>query len=316
MTTPHILIIDDAHPVLLEKFKNAGIIVTHNEELSVDEVHSIIHKYDGVIIRSKILANKEFIDKATKLKCIGRVGAGMETVDIPYAESKGISCFNSPEGNRDAVGEQAIGMLLSLCNNLNKADREVRNSIWDREGNRGIEIKGRTIGIIGYGNMGSAFAKKLSGFEVKVIAYDKYKTGFSNEFVTECSLSELQEQSDVISFHVPQTEETINMFNSSFINACAKPIIVINTARGKVVNTTDLVNGMKSGKVFAAALDVLEYESYNFQDFLTDSMPEPFEYLRTSNRVHFTPHIGGWTVESKEKLASFLADKIVAFFNK
>ncbi len=312
---PHILIIDDAHEILLDKFKKAGITVTHNENLSVEEVHDCIHKYDGVIIRSKILVNKEFIDKAKNLKCIGRVGAGMETVDIPYAESKGIKCFNSPEGNMHAVGEQAIGMLLSVCNNLAKANREVRNSTWDREGNRGIEIKDRTIGIIGYGNMGSAFAKKLSGFDANVIAYDKYKTNFSNQYVTECSLEELQEKADVISFHVPQTDETINYLNADFISACKKNIIVLNTARGKVVNTAALVDGLKSGKVFGAALDVLEYESYNFQNFLTDNMPEPFEYLRKSDKVLLTPHIAGWTVESKEKLSSVLADKIIAFFS-
>jgi D-3-phosphoglycerate dehydrogenase len=316
MSNISILIIDDAHPVLLDKFKKAGFSVTHNEDLSVEEVYACIHEFDGVIIRSKILANKEFIDKGTNLKCIGRVGAGMETVDIPYAESKGIVCFNSPEGNRDAVGEQAIGVLLSLMNNLNKADQEVRNLIWDREGNRGIELKGRTVGIIGYGNMGGAFAKKLSGFECNVIAYDKYKTNYSDAFAQECSLQELQQKADIISLHVPQTDETIGMVNAQFIEACAKAIILINTARGKVVNTQALVDGMKSGKVFAAGLDVLEYESYNFQDFLTDNMPEAFQYLQKSNRMHFTPHIAGWTVESKEKLSLVLADKIVEFFKK
>lgn len=315
MTQISILIIDDAHPILLEKFNKAGFSVTNNEHLTVEEVHACIHNYDGVIIRSKILANKEFIDKGTKLKCIGRVGAGMETVDIPYAESKGIVCFNSPEGNRDAVGEQTIGVLLSLMNNLNKADNEVRNLIWDREGNRGIELKGRTVGIIGYGNMGGAFAKKLSGFECTVIAYDKYKTNYSDSYVTECSLEELQQKADIISLHVPQTDETIGMINDSFIQACAKPIILLNTARGKVVNTQALVNGMQSGKVYAAGLDVLEYESYNFQDFLTENMPEAFNYLKTSKRVLLTPHIAGWTVESKEKLSSVLADKIVEFLS-
>ena len=309
-----ILIIDDAHPVLLEKFSNAGFAVTHNESLTVEEVHACIHKFHGVIIRSKILANKDFIDKGVNLKCIGRVGAGMETVDIPYAESKGIVCFNSPEGNRDAVGEQAIGVLLALMNNLTKANREVRNLIWDREGNRGIELKGRTVGIIGYGNMGGAFAKKLSGFECNVLAYDKYKTNFSDEYVTECTLEELQTKADIISLHVPQTDETIGMIDNAFIAKCAKPIIIINTARGKVVNTQALVDGMKQGKVYAAGLDVLEYESYNFQDFLTETMPEAFNYLKTSDRVLLTPHIAGWTVESKERLASVLADKIVEYF--
>lgn len=310
-----ILIIDDAHPVVLQKFAEAGFSVTHNESLSVEEVHACIHLYDAVILRSKIIADKEFIDKGIKLRCIGRVGAGMETIDIPYAESKGISCINSPEGNRDAVGEQTIGVLLALMNNITKADKEVRNLLWDREGNRGIELKGRTVGIIGYGNMGGAFAQKLSGFECTVLAYDKYKTNFSDSYVTECTLEELQNKADIISLHVPQTPETIGMINSEFIAQCTKPFILLNTARGKVVQTDALVQGMKLGKVIATGLDVLEYESYNFQDFLTDTMPEAFNYLAQSQRVILTPHIAGWTVESKYKLSAILADKIIAYFN-
>ncbi|MDR0940742.1 MAG: hypothetical protein LBM68_00790, partial [Bacteroidales bacterium] len=188
---PSVLIIDDAHPVMLKKFAQAGFSVTHNEGMSIEEVHNSIANYDAVIVRSKIIADKNFFDRATKLSCIGRVGAGMETIDIEYAASKGIACYNSPEGNRDAVGEQAIAMLLALMNNLCKANSEVRSYMWDREGNRGIELKNRTVGIIGYGNMGGAFARKLSGFECKVIAYDKYKTGFSDEFVEECSLERI-----------------------------------------------------------------------------------------------------------------------------
>lgn len=311
-----ILIIDDAHPLMLDIFNEAGFSVTHNEHMSIDEVYEVIADFDAVIVRSKIIADKAFFDKAIHLKCIGRVGAGMETIDIEYAQSKGIACLNSPEGNRDAVGEHAIGMLLSLCNNLNKADKEVRNSIWNREGNRGIEIKGRTVGIIGYGNMGKAFAKKLMGFDVQVIAYDKYKTNYSDNYAQECSLEELQKQADIISLHVPQTQETINMINEDFINKCNKQFILINTARGKVVNTESLANAIKSNKIYAAALDVLEYESYNFQDFLTSTMPPAFEYLRNCDKVLFTPHIGGWTVESKEKLSTVLAKKVVSFFEK
>ena len=311
---PSILIIDDAHPVMLKKFAQAGFSVTHNEDMSIEEVTDCIAGYDAVIVRSKIIADKEFFDRATKLSCIGRVGAGMETIDIEYATNKGIACYNSPEGNRDAVGEQAIGMLLSLMNNLRKADREVRNHVWDREGNRGIELKNRTVGIIGYGNMGSAFARKLSGFECNVIAYDKYKSGFFDDFVEECSLERIFAEADIISLHVPQTAETIGMVNHEFIDRCEKPIILINTARGKVVETQAVADGLKCGKIYAAALDVLEYENYNFQDFLTDNMPEAFEYLKTCDNVLFTPHIAGWTVESKEKLSSVLADKIVAHF--
>ncbi|MFO7869288.1 MAG: NAD(P)-dependent oxidoreductase [Bacteroidales bacterium] len=306
-----VLIIDDAHTVMIEKFNRAGFEVVCNEEMTRDDILRDLHMYTAIVIRSKIIADTEFIDAGTNLKCIGRIGAGMETVDTEYAESKNIRCLNSPEGNKDAVGEHALGMLLSLANNLNKADREVRNSVWDREGNRGFEIMGKTIGIIGYGNMGRAFAQKISGFGAHVIAYDKYKQNFSDAFVQECTLDELQLQSDIISLHVPQTDETIGMVNTLFIEKCAKPFVLINTARGKVVDTAALVYGMKNGSIRAAALDVLEYESFNFQDFLTDSMPDPFEYLRTSSRVLFSPHIAGWTVESKEKLSSVLADKII-----
>ena len=307
-----ILIIDDAHPIMLEKFKAVGFEVVYNEDMTREEICAILPKFHAIVIRSKIIADKEFIDSGTQLECIGRVGAGMETVDVEYAESLGVRCINSPEGNKDAVGEHAVGMLLSLACNLNKADREVRSSIWDREGNRGFEIMGKTIGIIGYGNMGKAFAQKLAGFGARVIAYDKYKKDFSDEFVTECSLQNLQKQADVISFHVPQTAETIGMCNADFINACAKPFVLINTARGKVVDTEALVSGLKNQSVRAAALDVLEYESFNFQDFLTDDMPDAFEYLRTAPNVLFSPHIAGWTVESKTKLSAVLSDKIIA----
>ena len=311
--TNTILIIDEVHPSMISIFQSANVAFEYQLDLNREQALAIIGNFEGVILRSKILADKEFIDTGKKLKVIGRTGAGMETIDIPYAESKGIACINSPEGNRDAVGEQAIGMLLSLMNNLNKADAEVRNLTWDREGNRGIELNGRTVGIIGYGNMGGAFAKKLSGFDVKVIAYDKYKMNYGNEYAKEVSLDTLLEQSDIISLHVPQTPETIAMVNDAFLSRCKKDIIIINTARGKVVKTDDLVKHLKTGHVMAAALDVLEYESFNFQDFLTDSMPEAFTYLVQSKKVILTPHIAGWTVESKRKLSSVLAEKIVKY---
>jgi len=309
--TNTILIIDEVHPSMIEIFKSAGVAYEYQPDLNREEALAIIGNFEGVILRSKILADKEFIDAGKHLKIIGRTGAGMETIDIPYAESKGIACINSPEGNRDAVGEQAIGMLLSLMNNLNKADAEVRNLKWDREGNRGIELNGRTVGIIGYGNMGGAFAKRLSGFDVEVIAYDKYKKNYGNQFAKEASLEELFERADIISLHVPQTAETIAMVNDEFLQNCKKDVIILNTARGKVVKTDDLVKHLKTGHVIAAALDVLEYESFNFQDFLTENMPEAFNYIAKSKNVLLTPHIAGWTVESKRKLSSILAEKIV-----
>lgn len=315
MNTVSILIIDDAHPIMLQKFKDANFRVTHNEDMTIEEVQRVIPNYDGVIVRSKIIADAAFLDSATNLKCIGRVGAGMETIDMDYAQSKHIACFNSPEGNMDAVGEQNVGVLLALLHNVVKANSEVKNQLlWDREGNRGVELKGKTVGIIGYGNMGKSFAKKLAGFECNVIAYDKYKTNFSDEFAREVSLQELQATAHIVSYHVPQTSETIGMCNKEFIDACSLPFILLNTARGKVVNTADLVYGLQSSKIVAAGLDVLEYESYNFQDFLTDSMPDAFNYIKSSNRVILTPHIAGWTVESKERLSAVLADKIVNYF--
>jgi len=311
-----ILIIDEVHSSMIEIFKLAGIVFDYKPDLDRAKALAIIEKYQGVILRSKILADKEFINAGKNLKVIGRTGAGMETIDIPYAESKGIACINSPEGNRDAVGEQAIGMLLSIMNNLNKADSEVRNLKWDREGNRGIELNGKTIGIIGYGNMGQSFAKKLSGFDVEVLAYDKYKTNYGNQFAKEASLNELFESSDIISLHVPQTSETIEMVNDEFLENCKKNIIIINTARGKVVKTNDLVKHLKTGHVVGAALDVLEYENFNFQDFLTNNMPDAFNYLIQSKNVILTPHIAGWTIESKMKLSSVLANKIVTHLQK
>jgi len=311
--TNYILIIDEVHPSMFEIFESAGVAYEYQPNLDREKALAIIGNFQGVILRSKILADKEFIDAGKNLKVIGRTGAGMETIDIPYAESKGIACINSPEGNRDAVGEQAIGMLLSLMNNLNKADAEVRNLTWDREGNRGIELNGRTVGIIGYGNMGGAFAKKLSGFDAEVIAYDKYKINYGNQFAKEVSLEELFERADIISLHVPQTAETIEMVNDAFLDKCKKNIIIINTARGKVVKTDDLVKHLKTGHVIAAALDVLEYENFNFQDFLTENMPEAFNFIAQSKNVLLTPHIAGWTVESKRKLSSVLAEKIVKY---
>lgn len=297
---------------MLEVFIQRGIKFDYSPDLNRQEALDIIGNYHGVILRSKILADKEFIDKGTKLKVIGRTGAGMETIDIPYAESRGIACINSPEGNRDAVGEHAVGMLLSLLNNLNRADRQVRSLTWDREGNRGVELGGKTVGIIGYGNMGTAFARKLKGFDVSILAYDKYKTNYSDENAKETSLESLLSLSDIISIHVPQTPETIYMVNDSFLSKCKRGAIIINTARGKVIKTDDLARNLQSGHIGGAALDVIEYESFNFQDFLHDDMPDAFNFLKSSDNVILTPHIAGWTVESKNKLSLILAQKIAS----
>ncbi|MFC2152748.1 NAD(P)-dependent oxidoreductase [Bacteroidota bacterium] len=311
----HILFVDSTHKRLPEKLTHAGFVCDYKPEIAPSNIIKVISNYAGVIIRSKIKIDKSIIDAAKNLKFIGRVGAGLENVDVEYAESKGIKCFNSPEGNRDAVGEQALGMLIALFNNFLKADSEVREGKWTREANRGFEIKGKTVGIIGYGNMGSAFAQRLQGFEACVIAYDKYKFDYSNEYVSEKTLNDLFEQTDILSLHVPLTKETEFMVNNEFINQFNKNIFIINTARGKIINTNDLVKNMKSGKVLGAALDVLEYEQTSFENLHSgNELPEAFKYLIKSNKVVLTPHIAGWTHESNIKLSEFLADKIIKTF--
>ena len=305
-----VLHLDTNHPLLLEQLAALGF--ENREEYKADKhlVEKMIHEYDGIIIRSRFKIDREFLDKATNLKFIGRVGAGLENIDVAYAEEKGIFLAAAPEGNRNAVGEQALGMLLSLFNNLNKADKEIRHGLWDREGNRGLELDGKTVGIIGYGNTGKAFAKKLQGFEVDILCVDILnKVGDKN--AKQVTLKELQQRADVLSLHIPQTSLTTGMVNTSFINAFAKSFWLINTARGKAVVTKDLVQAMGSGKILGAALDVLEYEKTSFEDMFSDrSMPEEFNYLIHSDKVLLTPHIAGWTQESKIKLAQTIVDKI------
>lgn len=308
--------IDSVHPLLQAELEKNGFSCDMLFELSNEEIISKLHAYEGAVVRSKFRISKAIIDKAAKLEFIARAGAGMENIDVEYAESKGIRCLHAPEGNRDAVGEQAVGMLLMLFNNLCRADREVREGKWIREGNRGIELMGKTVGIIGYGNMGSAFAQRLKGFGVKVLAYDKYKTGFGNEFVTEAMPDDLFNEADVLSLHVPLTDETRYLVNDEFINKFKKNIFIINTARGKILNTSDLVKNMRSGKVKGACLDVLEYEAVSFENIEATTLPEPFQYLIKSDKIVLSPHIAGWTHESNEKIALALARKIIALYNK
>ena len=306
-----ILFIDSNHPILQETLQKAGHTCDLSYLLTKEEIINNIHLYDGIVIRSRIKITKEIIDKATRLKFIARAGAGMENIDVDYAESKGIACLHAPEGNRAAVAEHAIGMLLSLFNNLCKANKEVRDGKWIREGNRGIELMGKTVGIIGYGNMGSAFAERLKGFGVKVLVYDKYKSNFSTDLIFETSLNRIFEEADVISLHTPLTNETHYLINDSFINKFKKNIYIINTARGKCLNTADLVKNIQSGKVPGACLDVLEYEDSSFENLHATTLPEPFQYLMQSERVMLSPHIAGWTFESNLKIAEILAEKIL-----
>ena len=313
-----ILFIDTAHPYLQSSLEKDGHICVDGTKLSRVEILKCINQYDGVTIRSRITFDKEMIDAATNLKFIARAGAGMESIDVKYAESKGIACINSPEGNRDAVGEHAIGMLLMLFDKLNKADREVRESKWIREGNRGVELQGKTVGIIGYGNMGSSFARKLRGFDVKVLVYDKYKKGYGDKEVKESSIEEIFTEADILSLHIPLTPETEFMVNDRFIKSFRKNIYIINTARGKVLKTDDLVNNMKEGKVLGACLDVLEYEDTSFEKFAIHNLKfeksETWQYLIQSDEVVLSPHIAGWTFESSEKIARVLFEKIKARF--
>ena len=308
-----ILFIDSTHPCLREMLEEEGFICDIFTNKSREEIIAIIRDYIGIVIRSRMRMDKELLDRAPNLKFIGRTGSGMESIDVEYAGSKGIRCFNSPEGNRDAVGEHATGMLIALTNNFFRADKEVRQGQWNREENRGVEVKGKTIGIIGYGNTGSAFARKLKGFETNVIAYDKYKFNYSDEFVKEVSLQDIFVNADILSLHVPLTEETWYMADEAFFNNFNKNIWLINTSRGPVVKTDDLVNALKSGKIKGAALDVIEYEETSFEKLSSKDIPEPWQYLVSSDKVILTPHIAGWTEESKIKLATVLGEKIIAY---
>ncbi|MBL4624541.1 MAG: 2-hydroxyacid dehydrogenase [Flavobacteriales bacterium] len=310
MSKNKIIFIDSVHPILRERLTEKGFKCLDYTTNTRKEVLSVISSFTGAVIRSKFKIDKEILDRAINLKFIARSGAGLENIDLDYAQQKGVTVYNSPEGNRTAVGEHALGMLLNLFNNLSRADLEVRMGIWDREGNRGHELAGRTVGIIGYGNMGSAFAQRLQGFECNVIAYDKYKSGFGNDYVQEVSIETIFEEADVVSLHTPLTDETRYLINDEFIRSFTKNIYIINTARGLTLNTVDLVNGLKSGKVIGACLDVLEYEKTSFENLNKDSLPEAFQFLTESDQVILSPHIAGWTHESYVKLSSFLADKI------
>ena len=310
-----ILHIDSNHDLMLQQLNALGYTNHEAYKTSKEDILKTISDYDGIIIRSRFSIDKAILDLATNLKFIGRVGAGLENIDCDYATSKGIKLISAPEGNRNAVGEHSLGMLLSLFNKLNKADNEVRNGKWLREDNRGIELDGKTVGLIGYGNMGKSFAKKLRGFDVKVLCYD-IKDNVGDQNCTQVSLQELQNQTDVLSLHTPQTELTVNMVNKEFINGFKKPFWLINTARGKSVVTKDLVSALKSGQVLGAGLDVLEYEKASFENLFTQNeIPEAFQYLIKSDQVLLTPHVAGWTIESKEKLAQTIVDKIKAKFS-
>lgn len=307
-----ILITDNTHPVLADKLRQAGFEVVVDSDPDYDSLLAVVNDYDGLVVRSKVEIDEPFLRQCARLKCIGRVGAGMETIDVAYAEAHGIRCLNSPEGNRDAVGEHATALLLALFDKIALADSEVRQGFWNREQNRGLEVKGKTVGIIGFGNMGGAFAQRLQGFDCRILSYDKYKSGYAPSYVEEVSLETLQKEADVVSFHVPLTEETRYMADEAFFGRFAHPIYLINTSRGAVVKTQALAGAMKQGRVLGAALDVIEYENMSKDGLDLERLPEDFRYLLQNSHTVFTPHVGGWTVESKYKLAAVLAEKMIA----
>ncbi len=305
-----VVLIDKVHNIIPNSLTELGFNIVDGTLWDKGTILQNIDDVVGLVIRSRISIDKNVIDKAPKLKFIARVGAGMESIDTEYCNQKGIVCLNSPEGNRDAVAEHAVGMLLSLLNNLNKADKEVKAGIWNREENRGSELSNRTVGIIGYGNMGSSFAKRLSGFGCKVISYDKYKKNYADKYTLEVSLEELQKEADVISLHVPLTPETKFMINDRFIKNTNKNFYLINTSRGPVVKTSSIIKAIETGKIKAVALDVIEYEETSFEETKNLLKIDDFNTLSRKDNVILSPHIAGWTFESKIKLAEVLINKI------
>ena len=306
-----ILHIDSNHPLMIAQLQEAGFENDTDYLSSKAEIEAKIAAYDGIVIRSRFRIDKGFIDKASRLKFIARVGAGMENIDTAYAQQKGITLISSPEGNRNAVGNHTLALLLALLNKLKKADQEIAQGLWLREENRGYELDSLTVGIIGYGNMGKAFAKKLRGFDCRVLCYD-IKEGVGDTCATQVPLEVFQKEVDVVSLHTPETQLTLGMVNTTFIEGFTKNFWLINTARGKSVITEDLVSALQKGKILGAGLDVLEYEQSSFENFFKGTLPEAFSYLTHANNVILTPHIAGWTIESKTLLSQVIVDKIKA----
>lgn len=311
----NVLVTDLVHELLLDGLAVAGFEVDYEPDIDCAKVINRISQYEGLIINSKILVDQEFLDRAVKLKFVGRLGSGMEIIDKVYAEKKGVSVFNSPEGNCNAVAEHALGMLLALSNNLIKANQEVKNFTWNREQNRGFEIEGKSIGIIGYGHTGTAFSKKLFSWEVEILVYDKYKENIDthNNRIKLVSKEDLLKNAQIISFHLPLTSETRYFANEAFLNEWANPLVLINASRGKIVDTNALIDFIESGKLKGACLDVFENEkptTYSIQEI------ETYKRLFKFENIVVSPHIAGWTVESKEKLSKILLDKILFLYHK
>jgi len=305
-----VLITDKVHSHLLEELQSAGYHNDYLPEISYKEFLAVVGNYTGVVINSKIKMNAAALDRAKQLRFIARLGSGLDIIDLEYAKKKNVNVYSSPEGNRNAVAEHAVGMLLSLCNKLIRADKQVRQSLWNREQNRGVELEGKTIGIIGFGNNGTAFARKWQGWNVNILAYDKYKQGYAQDlpWVKETNLEEIQQKSDIISLHIPLTEETHHMIDKNFIHNCEKPFILINCARGKNVLTKDLLNGLDSDQIIGACLDVFENEK---PETYTIEEQNLYSRLYAKDNVVLSPHIAGWTFSSFFKIAASLASQIV-----
>lgn len=306
-----VLFIDTVNPLLIQTLESANILCDTAYSKSKDEISTIIHQYDGIIIRSKFEIDKSFIDIAKKLKFIARAGSGTENIDVEYAITKNISCLNAAEGNRQAVAEHALAMILGLINNINQANQEVKKGQWNRESNRGTEISGKKIGIIGFGNNGNAFANLLRGFDVTILAYDKYKT----EYGYKTDMETIYKEADFLSLHVPLTHETKYLVNDDFISKFNKPFYLINTSRGKCVDTKALAKSLENKKILGACLDVLEQEKMSFEKLATQNNTKDLTYLLKAKNVILTPHIAGWTKESDIKIAEILAQKIINQLN-
>jgi D-3-phosphoglycerate dehydrogenase len=302
-----VLIIDDVHPILENGLNELGFEVDYKPTISLDELVSCINQYSGLVVRTKLNINQHVLSHSSKLQFIARAGAGLDNIDTTYCDANNIHYFNAGEANADAVGEHTLAMMLSLATKLQKADKEVRAKIWDRIGNTGLELKGKTIGIIGFGNTGKAVAKKLSGFDVKVIVYDKYLVNYGNEYAAAVNLETIQQQADILTFHVPLTQETENWVNSTWINQCKKQIVLLNLSRGKIINLEDVISALGTNKILAAGFDVMENEKLMT---LNEGEKKRFEQLIEMKNVVLSPHVGGWTEQSYIKIAEVLLQKI------
>ncbi|MEZ0609166.1 2-hydroxyacid dehydrogenase [Fibrella sp. WM1] len=311
MSTPQaaILIADEMHPSLFAMLDEAGFSYDYQPTISRGDLLARIGPFEGLIIRSKTTVDSEMLAAAPHLRYIGRAGAGLDLIDVAATEARGIQVFHAGTGNRDAVAEHVLGMLLALFNNILKADREVRQGTWDREGNRGIELMGKTVGLFGYGNNGQATARRLSGFGCRVLAYDKYRTDYGDAYAEAATVEQIMAEADVLSLHVPLTADTRQWINDAFVGQFSKPFFLVNASRGEVASLTAVVAGLQSGKVRGACLDVLENEKLKT---LTPAQQVAFDYLRQSDRVVLTPHIAGWTHESYVRINQVLVDQLVA----